>query len=261
VTEGIRRTILQSRLSRNAFSSVQALFYQPGDESWPELKTNYEKDGLVILPKYFSEDLCNAVLLDIDKAVEKTRCGSLNQSIRTIDNDQVYANGERVIYSFDFGEFNEKVNRIVQNPQLRSICEYINQSKLKVIQHWTKRVIPSSKTIERRLMNESWHRDGGGLSLVRFIVNLNDVRHDQGPFQFARGSHRRSVSRESCYTGEADIVSCEGRKGDVIIVNVTGGWHRAGKVTNGQRDTLQVALCSPWADGINRFLKYGSYLK
>lgn len=259
MTEQFKRVLLQSQFSRTAFGNLQALFYSGVNDDWLATRETFERDGIVILPGFFSRSVCEAAINEIDKAETAYKNGQLGSEINTLEGEKLYASGERVIYGFDFRDTNTAINALVYDKDIQEVCEYLNRSRLKVIQHWAKRVNPA-KNVASSLMNEAWHRDGGGLSLMRFIVYLNDIDVAQGPFEFARGSHRSKVSAADCKNGKADIMQCTGKQGDVIVANVTGGWHRATRVTSGQRNTLQVAFSSPMADRINRLFKFGSYL-
>ncbi len=262
--DSTKRKLLQSVLSRKIFQSFQSLFFKVTYKNEP-LLNEYKKNGLVVLSNFFSIEECDKILTIVDDTIKICKNGSLySTKIKTIDSDQIYYNSKRLIYSFDFKDTDSYINKIVNNTKIKEICEYLNHSKLKPIQHWTKRVYPRNELQNHKIMmNESWHQDSGGLSMIRFIVYLNDVDEEQGPFEYIKGSHKKEIKDISKYikNNRDKIMKISGKKGDVIIADVTGGWHKANKVISGQRDTLQVAFMSPLSDKINKLIGFGTYLK
>ena len=258
----IKRKILNSVASRKVVYNIQNFFYKNDGYENKELLEQYQKDGIVVLPKFFSQEDCQKIIAILEDSISKEKENKLEKNIKTIKNTQVYNNGKRVIYSFSYPKDFEDIYKIVENPELKSICEYLNRSKLIEMQHWIKRVYAVAENKEKRLMNESWHQDSGGLSMIRFIVYLRDIDEKQGPFQYILGSHTKNIKNPSVYiTKNPDkkfIV--KGKAGDVVIADVTSGWHRAGIVSQGERDTLQVAYTTKFSDTINKIFNFGSYL-
>lgn len=261
--ETTKRKILQSAFSRKVFHKLQSLWYKPGEFRDESLLRVFQRDGIVILPGFFSKESCDKAIGTIEETIVSARQKTLDKKIKTIDNGQVYYQGERLIFSFDFKHVESYINEMVHNPELLAICGYLNQSKLKVIQHWTKRVYARVNNSKTPLMNEQWHQDSGGLSMIRFIVYLDDISEAQGPFEYIKGSQTQEIRNVFGYADAhpEKIIRVQGQKGDVVIADVTGGWHKANAVIEGHRDTLQVACMSPLSDKINRVFGFGSYLK
>jgi len=224
----------------------------------------FHRDGIIVLNSFFNTSTCDEVLSIIDETILNEKNNNPSNNIKTINNEQLYHNDKRVIYSFDFSDTDSLVNSLVHNSELKNICETLISANLNFAQHWTKRVFArdSDADADNKLMNERWHQDSVGLNSIGFIVYLDDVDEKQGPFEYVTGSHKQNIDNVYDYVkaNSTKAIKYYGKKGDVIIANVAG-WHKANMVTDGQRDTLQVLYISKWADKINKVFKYGTYLK
>lgn len=110
--------------------------------------------------------------------------------------------------------------------------------------------------------SQLWHRDREDLRIFKFFMYLNEVGADQGPFCYAKGSHRRpfyatdptgflEADGTKRFTDESlakspfghRIVQAKGPQGTSFIAD-TSGYHKGGYVLKGLRRLLVIMYTS-----------------
>jgi hypothetical protein len=96
-----------------------------------------------------------------------------------------------------------------------------------------------------------WHRDNESPMTMKLFTYLNDVGPNNGPHQYAIGSH---LDRLKCYEGEqprGEVLTVTGATGTTFM-EVSHGLHRSTAVREGERAVRQVVLSYHWEPGMER---------
>lgn len=113
------------------------------------------------------------------------------------------------------------------------------------VQIWTTR---PPLFISRKILDDSamaFHCDSDYFGFLKFFLLLTEVKPNNGPFTFVRGSHRgkRHVAGRmedtEIISDRDEVLFGTGEPGDLIIAD-TKGWHKATPPEHGMRTMLQV---------------------
>ncbi|MBA5248786.1 MAG: phytanoyl-CoA dioxygenase family protein [Gammaproteobacteria bacterium] len=131
-----------------------------------------KKDGIVVIPNYFTLNECGLMKDEFDKYVE-------NHSIYCIENENRIFGIERL---------SSKVAKIFSNDQTSfKVCEaYLGEEM--TLQATMAAKIEFKEEIEYG-SGGSWHRDSFSRQ-IKSIAYLTDMDDDNGPFMYIKGSHK-----------------------------------------------------------------------
>jgi len=137
------------------------------------LKT-LKKDGIVVIPNYFSKEQCKTMKKEFDKFVE-------NHSVYCKEN-------ERRVFGIE--KLSQYVNEVFSKDRLSwRVCESYLGEKM-VLQSTMMARIDYKENIEYG-SGGSWHRDSFSRQ-VKSITYLEDMNDENGPFMFIKGTHKIS---------------------------------------------------------------------
>jgi len=131
-----------------------------------------KRDGIVVLPNYFSTKECELIRDEYDKYVSE-------HSIPCVEN-------ERRI--FGINKLSDVTNRIFSQDKFsKNVCEtYLGESM--VLQTTMVSRIDYSEN-DRYGSGGSWHRDSYSRQ-IKSIAYLTDMDDENGPFMYIKGSHK-----------------------------------------------------------------------
>jgi len=157
----IDRSVLLADLSQQHGSTTQLL---------PIL----EREGVAVVPDYWTAEKCAAARAEIDRvmeanpaAVQKNSCGS-----------------DRRLFGVEAGS--ELLAEFHRDPFPRSVGELLHGFELYNFATLGARI---DATKENNGSGDGWHRDGHGFQ-YKSILYLSDVDDGNGPFEYLPGSHR-----------------------------------------------------------------------
>ena len=112
--------------------------------------------------------------------------------------------------------------------------------------------LPSDKgEAEMDAAAQMWHRDIDHLREIKIFIFATDIKAENGPFQFVKGTHLPSIAFSTHIDGRRkhnevlekfksfEFISATGKAGDAYIFD-TQGLHRGCPVSSGRRLVLQL---------------------
>ena len=153
---------------------IRFLNYKKVQLSPDELKilNILKKDGIVVIPNYFSKEQCGDMKLEFDKYV---------------NNHSIYCDEhERRVFGIE--ELSQPINKIFSQDKFsRNICEaYLGETMN--LQCTMSARIDYKKGIKYG-SGGSWHRDSFSRQ-VKSISYLTDMSEENGPFMYVKGTHK-----------------------------------------------------------------------
>lgn len=134
------------------------------------------KDGVAAIENYWSPSQCAAARTEIDRLIvdfpDSVRCFS--------------ADSDRRMFGVEM--CSETLRAFHDDALLRSVGEFVGGRKLFNFATLGARI---DATGENRGSGDGWHRDAFGYQF-KAILYLNDVTTENGPFEYAIGSHRQT---------------------------------------------------------------------
>lgn len=210
--------------------------------------TELTKDGVLSVPNFLSIDECSGLIKKIDSYLESS-------DIKVWVDDE---GADHRIYFIN--EIDEEFNSFYENPEIR-----------KILQTYTGSINPAGMLLASKISykehnkgsGDGWHRDSPVSHQFKAICYLNDVTEHNGPFQYIKGSHRKSdvignyfkrifspyqyrfkndeIDRYKSITNRGGS-SILGEAGSLVLVD-TKGIHRGKPLVTGDR---YVVFCYFW---------------
>lgn len=142
------------------------------NQSESEILKTLKKDGIVVIPNYFSDEQCEILKAEYDQFVSK-------HSFFCEEN-------ERRIFGMD--KLSPEVKKIFSDDELSNrICEaYLGEEIF--LQSTMSARIDYVQGVQYG-SGGSWHRDSFSRQ-VKSIAYLTDMTDDNGPFMYIKGSHK-----------------------------------------------------------------------
>jgi|GEM_PF-749070 len=144
------------------------------NDSDREILKRLKKDGIVIIPDYFSEEECKTMIAEFDKYV---------------DNHSVYCEeNERRLFGM---EVLSKPVKDIFSDDMRAwkICEEYLGEEMSLQSTMMAKI--TFKNGVKYGSGGSWHRDSYAKQ-IKSISYLTDMTDENGPFMYIKGSHKMS---------------------------------------------------------------------
>jgi len=141
------------------------------------------REGIVVIPNYFSKSRCNNIISEINDFSKKDKLIS--------ERDEGIGGDIRI---FNFEDESSMGLEFAKNSFLQSLV-----SKYLGTQLETKSVLAGKVVFNKSLKTNSggdWHRDAD-LSQMKAMIYLTDVSEDNGPFTFIKKSNDFDFKRQS----------------------------------------------------------------
>jgi hypothetical protein len=191
------------------------------EHSIDELNTN----GLFRVDNFLNVDMCREMISGFD-AIKRARPGIL--SLESNGADERLYGADRAANVFQLGSQAANLDRLAEAfYRSRDIMHFQMAGHIR----WTPDNLGSGA---------GWHRDSPFSQQFKFIIYLNDVSEENGPFQYVPGSHRRTAI--SKYSRALKCPLSQYRFADTDIINlVRAGILREPLTQTGPAGTLLVA--------------------
>lgn len=217
-----------------------------------------ERDGIHIIPGYYTADQCAALRSTIDEIIDRAK-------------DSAWVDNEKSDHRVNAAE------RV--SPEVASFCD--DPFIVDIARSLSQREVLPRFTLAARLEHKEggkgsgagWHRDSLGFQF-KAMLYLSDVTMDNGPFQFFKGSHKRfyqlrnyiaDISRgfvdivrysdgQVARLPQEDLVTATAKAGDLVLFN-SSGVHRGMPTRAGVRYALTIYFFNePWDENWERQL-------
>lgn len=205
-------------------------------EGVEEIIKPLKEDGVVVLKNFLDEEKCNELKKDFLKATKQKKVW-----VDEVGSDKRIYGIDRMYNSYKNLFNNERLEQTYKKYISNKMNGFVMCNKVKFV--------------DGNLgSGGGWHRDSINRRQLKFIVYLNDVKQDNGCFQYIKKSHTvwnkyklNKILRKPLgayrYT-DSDVASLikvgfrvtslEGEAGDLLIVD-TSGLHRGHPVLEGER--------------------------
>ena len=202
------------------------------------------KDGLCVIPDYYSSEVCDAIVAEIDRLIAEEKANAWQDD----------EGSDTRLYGSHL--YSDLIERFHTDPFLIEIGERYLRSELINSHTLGAKLIPKMNNLGS---GGGWHRDSVFKKQYKSILYLTDVDEENGPFQFVMGSHNKSTIYSSIkrngFTAHQNRISndsvntflqshqgfeskiCTASKGTVILVD-TSGIHRGMPIIKGSRYAL-----------------------
>lgn len=203
-------------------------------------RLDFQNNGLVVWPDFLTNDECKALVHEAKKIISQNPS---HVSFESNGSDQRIYGINYLSHDFNLKSKCEKLDHLARGFYRKRNIEYFQ-------------LLGFITATENNLGSGSgWHRDSPFSHQFKFIIYLNDVDLDNGPFEYIMGSHlKEAVFDYSNKLGiglakyrfvDADIerlldaglykkVSVTGRAGTVVLAD-TKGLHRGKPMIKGER--------------------------
>lgn len=148
------------------------------DPKAQKIAAEIRKEGIALLPGYFSENKVKTLKEDVDRVIEKHRGGKYLWM-------DPYGADHRV---FGAEAESEAIYGFFSDPFLQSVGEHYFGGKLLNSNTLAAKIEAKEKNIGS---GQGWYRDGNFFQF-KALVYLSDVTEKNGPFQILKRSHRLS---------------------------------------------------------------------
>ena len=225
------------------YNFIQAIMFSSShelDESQKSIIEILKKDGIYVVPNYYSDSQCDNLRAQIDKSIIDYR-----EHIWVDDTESDFR-----INGFNYAS--EEAQQFLDDRYILDVLE--SYEKCKPLKY---RFVDGAKVTFKEGNKGSgggWHRDRTWGKMTKAILYLDDVSEENGPFQYVKYSHKpRSVIRYARKYGfkfdqsrfdnqfidaiDEKTMTMTGNKGDLILVD-TRGIHRGMPIESGERYAL-----------------------
>jgi hypothetical protein len=216
------------------------------DDETLKISSNLKRDGFYIF-KDFDKVNLNAKKLSIFFS-------NLDKNLveNYVNKKKINAKGKHTYKIFCTELFNKTdlINFGKDDFLLKKIESYFGfEPHLQHISAWID--IPNDEYYEDPISTQLFHRDSDDLKLIKTFFYLTDVKKENGPFEFIKGSHKCPYfiiknNNESNYNdlvfkkfGADNLVSFQAPKNTLIMAD-TNGYHRGRKL---KKDLRVLITC------------------
>lgn len=267
-----KELFLEERANRRRTDAIPSDYIKHSMARQRQLADDLDRDGLVKVPAFFDIGLMDSIRKDVEQLV---RAPSTLGRIR-----HHRAEWEQ---GLELGDF-----RYLDTKELASVDDIRTETKVAAVKD-PLAAIPGlvDLLLDERLLEIAsayfgcvpkltfvkvfqsfvndlpdmdtnlFHADTGSYSILKAIIYLDSVSESDGPFVYARTSHRRLTdpdfkndnyklrydeSEVSDLCGPENIVACTASKGDLILAETTG-FHRASKPVSKDRLAVIATFC------------------
>jgi hypothetical protein len=228
------------------------------------------RDGVLVLSQFLDVDKIRHLGEAVDGLIDKRmHLGSPRHHRRELDEgrmlgDFLYLPGDRLA-DYDIAKETTGVN--IKQPLIciPDILDTVLHDRLLSLAIAYYQALPQLTFVKVRksFVNDIpeadthlWHADIGSYRILKFLIYLNDVDYEGGPFEYVRGSHNRVFNgwRNDDYKlrytdeelrdayGAENMVSCMANMGDVVIADTTG-FHRGLKPISNASTVAIATFC------------------
>lgn len=215
------------------------------DRSVKEVMDVVTKDGVAVVPGYYSPELCDELRDEIDRQIVNFEHLPQTKAKNNPCDTRL----------FGAEKYSPPIDSFHSDPFLWALCEAYHQAEVINMCTLSARI---EATDDNLGSGAGWHRDSVHIRQFKTIVYLSDVDENNGPFQYMEGSHDFACLKKLIASGhskfnqfrysEAEIAEIDklglyplktftAKKGTLLCVD-TRGLHRGKPLSQGVRYAL-----------------------